>query len=153
MIPTKQLKEYLTQFVPVITKSLNVSLLSGVFPEEWKGAIIRPLLKKKGLPLELQNYRPVSNLAFLSKILEKAALNQITNHIEANNLLPSYQSAYRKYHGVETAMIKMYSDLLETIDKNQVSIVVMVDLSAAFDTIDIPFLIQIFMMTLVFMAF
>ena len=119
------------------------SLLSGEFPEEWKGAVIKPLLKKKGLPLELQNYRPVSNLTFLSKILEKAALNQINHHIEANNFLPAYQSAYRKHHGVETAMIKMYNDLLETIDQNHVTIVVMIDLSAAFDTIDIPILIQI----------
>ena len=58
--------------------------------------VIKPLLKKKGLPLELKNYRPVSNLSFLSKILEKAAMNQINEHIESNKLLPAYQSAYRK---------------------------------------------------------
>ena len=114
-----------------------------MFPDEWKSAVIKPLLKKKGLPLELKNYRPVSNLTFLSKILEKAAMNQINDHIESNNLLPAYQSAYRKYHGVETAMVKMYNDLLENIDKNQVTIVVMVDLSAAFDTIDIPILLKL----------
>ena len=105
--------------------------------------MISPLLKKKGLSLELQNYRPVSNLSFLSKILEKAALRQITKYIEVNKLLPHYQSAYWKNHGVETAMLKMYSDLLSAIDNSQVTIVVMIDLSAAFDTVDIPTVIDI----------
>lgn len=85
----------------------------------------------------------MSNLSFLSKILEKATMNQISSHIESNNLLPSYQSAYRKFHSVESAMMKMYSDLLETADSRHVTIVVMIDLSAAFDTIDIPILLEI----------
>ena len=122
---------------------MNQSLETGVFPQEWKSAVIRPLLKKKGLSLELHNYRPVSNLSFLSKILEKAALRQITEYIEANKLLPKYQSAYRKNHGVETATMKMYSDLLNAIDNSQVTIVVMIDLSAVFDTVDIPTVINI----------
>ena len=142
-IPTVRLKEHLSELTPVLTEIVNRSLLSGVFPDTWKSAVIKPLLKKKGLPLELPNYRPVSNLTFLSKILEKAALNQINDHIEANNLLPPYQRAYRKYHGVETAMLRMYNDLLENIDEGKVTIVVMLDLSAAFDTIDIPILIRI----------
>jgi len=78
---------------------------------------------EKGLPLELKNFRPVSNLSFLSKILEKAALNQITKHIESNKLLPSYQSAYRKNHGVETALLKMYDDLLKAVDDGKVTTV------------------------------
>lgn len=143
ILPTPKLKEHLSKLSPLITEIVNRSLSSGVFPEEWKGAIIKPLLKKKGLPLELNNYRPVSNLTFLSKILEKAAMKQISRHIESNNLLPSYQSAYRKFHSVETAMMKMYSDLLDTADKRYVSIVVMIDLSAAFDTIDVPILLKI----------
>ena len=81
---------------------VNRSLSSGIFPDVWKHGMIKALLKKKGLLLELKNYRPVSNLTFLSKILEKAALRQITDHIESNKLLPSYQSAYRKHHSVET---------------------------------------------------
>jgi len=85
VIPTMKLKEFFTQFAPVVTEIVNQSLQSGVFPLEWKTAVIKPLLKKKGLPLELKNYRPVSNLAFLSKILEKAALNQIKSHVETNS--------------------------------------------------------------------
>jgi len=67
----------------------------------------------------------------------------IIEHIEGSCLLPAYQSAYRQFHGVETAMVKMYHDLLETIDKGIVTIVVMIDLSAAFDTIDIQMAIEI----------
>jgi hypothetical protein len=142
IIPTSKLKKYFTVIAPIVTEIVNRSLLTGVFPEIWKSAVVKPLLKKKGLPLELQNYRPVSNLTFLSKILEKAALSQIKEYIESNHLLPAYQSAYRKHYSVETAMLKMYSDLLESIDNSKVTIVVMVDLSAAFDTIDITILIQ-----------
>ena len=143
VIPTIQLKKYFAHFIAIVTEIVNQSLLTGVFPDDWKNAVIKPLLKKKGLPLELPNYRPVSNLTFLSKILEKAALNQINEYIEDNNLLPAYQSAYRKYHGVETAMVKMYHDLLENIENNKVTIVVMIDLSAAFDTIDVPILLEL----------
>ena len=75
VIPTSKLKRHFTDLAPLVTEIVNRSLLSGVFPDEWKSAVIKPLLKKKGLPLELQNYRPVSNLTFLSKILEKTALN------------------------------------------------------------------------------
>ena len=143
LIPTSRLKEYLPILITIITEIINRSLVTGIFPQVWKNAVIRPLIKKKGLPLELQNYRPVSNLSFLSKVLEKAALRQIILHVDENNLLPSYQSAYRKHHGVETSMLKMYSDLLQSIDKKQVCIVVMIDLSAAFDTVDIPITLQI----------
>jgi len=140
VIPTMKLNEFFTQFAPVVTEIVNQTLQSGAFQLEWKMTVIKPLLKKKGLPLELKNYRPVSNLAFLSIFLEKAALNQIKSHVETSSLLPDYQSAFRKYHGVETAMVKMYNDLLDNIDNNTVTLVVMVDLSAAFDTIDIPIL-------------
>ena len=143
VIPSSKLKHHMSSFASIITVIINRSLESGVFPKEWKLALIKPLLKKKGLPLELQNYRPVSNLSFLSKILEKAALSQITDFIECNKLLPPYQSAYRRYHGVETAMLKMYSDILNAVDLNLVTIVVMIDLSAAFDTIDIPIVLQL----------
>ena len=62
------------------------SLQTSTFPSKWKNAIIRPLLKKKGLDLELCNYRPVSNLSFLSKVLEKAVLKQFNEHMESQNL-------------------------------------------------------------------
>jgi hypothetical protein len=143
LIPTTKLKEFLPHFLPVVTEIVNRSLETGVFPQAWKTAVVKPLLKKKGLTLEMKNYRPISNLCFLSKILEKAGLQQVVEHVESNHLLPSYQSAYRRNHGVETAMVKMYSDLLKAVDQQQVCVVVMMDLSAAFDTVDIPIMINI----------
>ena len=143
IIPTKTLKSLLDYFLPFITKIINCSLETGIFPKAWKKAAVKPLIKKKGLPLELKNYRPVSNLSFLSKVLEKAALQQVVAFVENHSLLPSYQSAYRRNYGVETTMLKMYGDLLSAADKKMVSLVVMIDLSAAFDTVDIPILLSI----------
>jgi len=140
ILPTPILKDNVPIALPILTDIINTS---GVFQSEWKVAVIRPLLKKNGLPLELKNYRPVSNLTFLSKFLEKSALKQITEHIEGNNLLPSYQIAYRRFHGVKTAMIKIYHDLLDSVDKSNVTLVVMIDLSAAFDTIGIQMALDI----------
>ena len=95
------------------------------------------------IALELQNYRPVSNLSFSSKILEKAILHQITMSKRTNPFRHTKVHT-EKNHGVETAMIKMCSDLLNAIDNNQVTLVVMIDLSAAFDTVDIPTVLKIF---------
>lgn len=108
---TPKLNDLLQYISPVITEIVNRSLLSRLLLQESKSAVIKPLLKKRGLPLELKNCRRGSNLSFLSKVLEKAALNQIVDNIEANNL-PSEQK-----YGVESAMIKMHSDLLKAIEK------------------------------------
>ena len=69
-IPTKLLTEYIGVLLPPITKIINHSLDSGYFPRTWKCALVRPLLKKDGLAPVFKNYRPVSNLAFISKLIE-----------------------------------------------------------------------------------
>ena len=98
---------------------------------------MRPLLKKPGLdPENLKNYRPVSNLPFLSKVLEKVVLQQLLDHLESNNLLEPFQSAYRKGHCTETALLRVVNDLLEAADKGHVAILSLLDLSAAFDTLE-----------------
>ena len=87
-------------------------------------------------PENLKNYRPVSNLPFLSKVLEKVVLDQLLNHLQSNNLVYPLQSAYRSAHSTETALLKICNDLLTTLDSNNVSLLTLLDLSAAFDTID-----------------
>ncbi|XP_052788755.1 uncharacterized protein LOC128223518 [Mya arenaria] len=77
ILPTHILKSFLNELLPCITRIVNLSLADGVFPSNWKQAIVRPLLKKAGLELHLSNYRPVSNLSFLSKVIEKAALHPV----------------------------------------------------------------------------
>ena len=105
-----------------------------VFAANWKTAIIRPLLKKPGLELMTKNYRPVSNLSFLSKLLEKCALVRFNNHCKENDLMPSYQSAYREHHSCKTALVRLTNDLLWSMDRQSVMALVAIDLSAAFNT-------------------
>ena len=85
---------------------------------------------------ELNNYRPVSNLPVISKVLEKTVDTQIEAHISSNNLHEPNQSAYRKFHSTETAFIKVQNDILQSLDQNKCTVLVLLDLSAAFDTID-----------------
>ena len=86
--------------------------------------------------MEERKHRPVSNLPFVSKLVEKIAVNQITEYIDHHNLLPVNQSSYRKFYSTETALVKVQSDILLKMDKQQVSLLIMLDLSAAFDTVD-----------------
>ena len=85
---------------------------------------------------ELKNFPPISNLPFISKIIEKLVLVQISHHLSANNLLNQFQSAYRPGHSTETALLKIVNDLLLSLDDGKISLLASLDLSAAFDTID-----------------
>ena len=95
------------------------------------------ILKKTDLdPNILKNFRPVSNLSFISKPLEKIVANQLDNYLERGSLYEPLQSAYRKQHSTETALLKLQNDVtLELANKNS-TLLVLLDLSAAFDTID-----------------
>ena len=84
------LKSYLEAFLPLITMLINLSLISGTFPQTWKRAIVRPLLKKIGMENIFKNYRPVSNFNFISKLLESAILLQVQEHLYNLNLLSIY---------------------------------------------------------------
>ena len=142
-IPTQFLCQHVDVLIECITSLINDSLNSGVMPLCFRHAIISPLIKKPNLdPNELKNYRPVSNLSFLSKVIEKAVSAQLTKHLLQNSLFEPHQSAYRKFHNTETALVKITNDLLLSADDKKVSILALLDLSAAFDTIDHKLLIQ-----------
>ena len=105
-LPTSMVLALLLELLPILSDIVNKSLQSGGFPEAFKTALVRPSYKKKGLdPDELTSYRPISNLSFLSKLVEKCAAVQLSKHLEANNLLPDVQSAYRPNHSTETALL------------------------------------------------
>ena len=136
-IPTSLLKQYLDILITPITTLVNLSLQSGIFPPDFKLAHVIPLLKKPTLPRNiLKNYRPVSNLNFVSKIIEKVVANQLNCYLKENNLLNEKQSAYRQYHSTETALLKLHNDILINMHNKKVTALTLLDLSAAFDTID-----------------
>ena len=98
---------------------------------------MKPLLKKTSLDQEdLKNYRPVSNLSFMSKVLELVMLSHILQHVNSNELLSNFHSAYCPYHITETALLKVTNDLFSSMDEGKISVLVLLDLSAAFDTSD-----------------
>ena len=136
-IPTWLLKECIDELLPLITTLINRSLSTGKFPEHFKEAIIRPLLKKPNSDIdELKNYRPVSNLNFISKIIEKIVMARIECHLIRNNLHEPTQSAYKKNHSTETALLKISNDIIQSLDVKHCTILASLDLSAAFDTVD-----------------
>ena len=135
-IPTFLLKECIAELLPIITAIVNASLRSAKVPCTFKNAVITPLLKKASLdPDVLSNYRPVSNLGFVSKLLEKVVSKRLNTHKVTNNLYEPYQSAYRAGHSTETAVLRVQSDILSEIDKGKCVFLVLLDLSAAFDTV------------------
>lgn len=136
-IPTSLLKESIDALLPTITTILNKSLSSGIVPPCLKHAVIHPLLKKADLDAEsFKSYRPVSNLPFLSKILEKVISKRLLEHMDKAGHHEIMQSAYKQYHSTETALVKVQNDILTNLDKKRGVILVLLDLSAAFDTID-----------------
>ena len=142
-VPTFLIKECLDVMLPFLTRLCNVSIQSGCLPTSQKTAMVSPRLKKSSLdPAEIQNYRPISNLPFMSKVIEKLILAQLSHYLAANNLFPKYQSGFRKYHSTETAILRVLSDIYSAIDQDQVSLLALLDVSAEFDTVDHGILLE-----------
>ena len=136
-VPTWLMKDHLESLLPSITNIINLSFTTGTFPDSMKSAIVTPLLKKTGLdPNNLKNFRPISNLSFVSKLLEKVVASRLVQHMNTHGLGEPMQSAYRSHHSTETALLRVHNDILRAVDKKRAVILVLLDLSAAFDTID-----------------
>jgi len=90
----------------------------------------------------LGNYRPISNLSFLSKLTERIVKTRLTNHLSSNALLNSFQSAYTKFHSTESALLGVNDHIINAISQQKVTALCLLDLSAAFDTIDHSILIE-----------
>ena len=105
--------------------------------------MVKPLLKKPSLDhREFKNFRPISNLQFLGKIIENVVADQLINYLDDNNLQELYQSAYKRRHSAESALIRIHNDILTAVDKHQSVILLLLDISAAFDTINHDFLLS-----------
>ena len=135
--PTRLLKQCIDDLIVPITAIINLSMREGVVPPDFKQALVTPLIKKKTLCRnEFKNYRPISNLSFLSKILEKIVAKRLNAHIEEHLLSNHVQSAYKRFHSTETALLKIHNDIICNMDNGKVTALTLLDLSAAFDTID-----------------
>ena len=142
-LPTELLKASLDNLLPILTTICNQSLLEGVLPISQKSAIITPILKKAGLdPDVAANCRPISNLTFISKVIERIVAGQLTAYLVVNNLLPTRQSAYRAHHSTETALLGITSAIFDAADKANVTLLAALDLSAAFDCVDHHILLE-----------
>jgi hypothetical protein len=123
--------------VPVVANLVNVSFSTGKFPKGFKHALVTPLIKNNKLDENsMASYRPISNLHYVSKLLERCVAKQLQEHLSKNSSYEPFQSAYRPYHSTETALLRVQNDILISMDKQMVTLLVMLDLSAAFDTVD-----------------
>jgi hypothetical protein len=143
-VPTDLFRKILDPLLPLLLSIVNGSLLEGKMPDAYKIAQVVPLLKKPSLDKDiLKNYRPVSNLPFVSKIIEKAIASRLQLYISQNNLDEPHQSTYRRHHSTETALVLVQNDILCALGERKAVLLVLLDLSAAFDTVDHELIIGI----------
>ena len=127
--------------VAPLTYLINVSLESGIFPTNWKSARICPIFKG-GNNSEACNYRPISILPILSKIIERAVFDQLYPHIDSHSMLHDAQSGFRPHFSTASALINVTDDWLNAIDKGHYVGIVLLDLQKAFDTVNHAVLIR-----------
>ena len=143
-MPTKLLKSCLDILLAPITNIVNLSLESGSFPDVLKVSHNTPLLKKPSLSKDdLKNYRAVSHLNFISKIIEKIISNLVLSHLDKNNLSNPNQSAYKPLHSTETALLKIHNDICMNMYTGKTTALVLLNLSAAVDTLDHSSIIEL----------
>ena len=130
------------QVINIYHRIVNLSISQGMFPTTEKIVEVKPTLKGKLDVQKLESYRPITNASFLAKVIEIVVKNQLCEHLERLNVIPDQQSAYREHHSVETTLCGIMDDMLGCLDEGRCGILVLLDLSAAFDTVDHELLIK-----------
>src|SRR5208282_4007707 len=129
-IPMSLLKQCCHILAPVITNIVNLSLSTCEFPSQFKHAIVTPLIKKPSLDREsLSNYRPISNLSFISKLTERVIKDRLHEHLSHNSMFNIFQSAYTKFHSTESALLVIHDHLIKAMDRQEVTGLILLDLS------------------------
>ena len=127
---------------PIITHILNFSLSTSTFPSIWKEAQVIPLPKKPN-PLSFTDYRPISILPFLSKVLERIVHQQLSQFLAKNELLNPFQSGFRPGHSTVTALVKITDDIRYNMDSKLLTVLALLDFSNAFNTVDYDILLGV----------
>ena len=133
-LPARLLKDSAVVIADCVTHLVNLFIKSGTVPSEWKQAKVVPLFKS-GNKDDLDNYRPISILPILSKILEKAVFHQLHSYLSENSLLSPYQSAFRANHSTQLAITFFTDKTRGHMDKGLLTGAVFIDLKRAFDTV------------------
>lgn len=139
-ITAKQLKFILPFALPALTHLINFSLTTGTFPQAWKLAHVRPLPKSEQTSASC-NYRPISILPTLSKVLEKIVRKQIVKYLTDSDLLNNLQSGFREGRSTQTALLKVTEDIRKALDDGHITVLTLLDFSKAFDSVDYDILI------------
>ena len=113
----------------------NKSLISGIFPDDWKCARVTPLFKQ-GESFDLNNYRPISVISVVAKVFERIVYDQLYNFLNSEEIISKQQSGFRSLHSTVTALLEATDSWAFNIDRGYVNAVVFLDLKTAFDTVD-----------------
>ena len=134
-IPARILKISANIIAPSITWIFNLSLKKGIFVDEWKKAWVLPICKS-GNQYNCKNYRPISILPIISKILERRVFNQLYNFLNENSLLSKHQFGFCPKNSTLTALIQMCDEFYQNLDNGKLNGVVFLDIRKAFDSVD-----------------
>ena len=134
-IDSKLLKIAAHLISPSLTHVFNLSLHAGILPDDFKFARVTPVFKNKGDPFDPSNYRPISVISHVSKILEKSVKTQLMSYLLRNNLLTSNQYAYIKGKSTQLALHTVIEKWLKNIDNGEITAACFLDLSKCFDTV------------------
>ena len=143
LIPATVMRKLIPHILQEITILVNQSLVHGKFAEVWKTSACKPLIKSLKLDKVKTSYRPVGNLLYLSKVVEKVILQQLTEHCGLHDLMPSYQSAYCKFHSCETSLLNLVNTALWNMESQCVTSVLVMDLGTVFDLVEWILLLKV----------
>ena len=132
------------EVVPILSQIVNASLTEGEFTSELKEALLHPLLKKAGIISSLRTTEPSLIYPSCPKLIERAVCNQITQYVGTIGMAEKFQSTYKASHSTESALIKVKDDIPRATDIQRVMCLILLDSSAAFDTVSHPLLLNRF---------
>lgn len=133
-IALKFIKIILSSITAHVRHVINTVFSTSVFPDAWKGAVVKPI-SKVFEPTDVKDFRPISLLPVLSKVFEMLARDQMVKLMSINKSLNIFQSAYRSNHSAPSAILHISEDMERSIESNEITTLVLLDFSKAFDSI------------------